>query len=162
MKERARRDFINILQKVSCEHSPQCNHWAFKFSWNIAFSKREKKYFSPVVFLNLCHFLSSIFSYKPCTWERENRSKPLQKLVPAPAAVVCTNTIPCSGYSHSLPQGSEISAQTPSALLWGAGWDTGTGQIGQDWLCYNLLARLHRTVWYLQLSLELLSKVPLS
>lgn len=51
MKEKAREDFIKILQKVSCEHSPQYNSWAFKFSWNIAFLKGEKKYFSPVVFL---------------------------------------------------------------------------------------------------------------
>lgn len=162
MKEKTKKDFINILQKVSCEHSPQCNPQAFKFSWNIASSKGKTEIFFSCGVSKPMWFFSSMFSYKVSTWEKENRSKPLQKLVPTPADIVCTNTIPCSCYSHFLPKGSEISPQALPALLWGAAWDTGTRQMLQVWLLYNLLVKLYRTVWYLQPWPRSLSKGSLS
>lgn len=75
------------------------------------------------MFLNPCDFLAVRFLIKLV---HEKGKKPLQRLVPISADMVCTNTIPSSCYLHSLPNVSEIS---PQALIWGTGWPTGKGNI---------------------------------
>lgn len=62
MKEGLMRDFNNILEKVSCEHSPAFNAQMIKYSRNIHILKGEKKH--SLVFLSSIIFQCTVLYSK--------------------------------------------------------------------------------------------------
>lgn len=120
-----------------------------------------KKYFSPVVFLNPCEFLAVHFLIKLVHEKGKTGQTPCKSLyqhrllwfAPTPSHAVVT----CIPFLKSVGAASGTDCSDPRG--W---WGTGTRQMLQVWLFYNLLVKLHRTIWYLQLWPQLLSKGPLS